>query len=266
MKYFLFLLLVVLFSCSNYNEQKLSVIRSGDGIKFDLSTAIDSISLITLSPDTLRILRNEIFARYGYVFESKDLNNYFSQFEWYESRNNNSVIIKNLSRIDEANIKLIKEIESKKNVVWDKGFVEFLSYLPQFEFPLHFRCSRLVGYKEVEIPDLIAEKYLEKFSFVYGILYRTYNEVAVIHGFVGDFLYFEIYKYNQKGEVVNKISLLPSGCCGDDAGVSVTTSGVIDKDFYIKSRTVVETWDYEIKNSKIDSTVSEAVRSLRKLL
>ena len=33
--------------------------------------------------DQLRLLRNTIYAQYGYAFKSKDLQDYFSQFNWY---------------------------------------------------------------------------------------------------------------------------------------------------------------------------------------
>ena len=35
------------------------------------------------SKETLRILRNTIYAQYGYLFNNKDLRDYFSQFDWY---------------------------------------------------------------------------------------------------------------------------------------------------------------------------------------
>ena len=38
---------------------------------------------IEYTKEELRILRNLIYAQYGYVFQSKDLRDYFSQFEWY---------------------------------------------------------------------------------------------------------------------------------------------------------------------------------------
>lgn len=38
---------------------------------------------IKYSKETLRILRNTVYAQYGYSFNSKDLKDYFSQFEWY---------------------------------------------------------------------------------------------------------------------------------------------------------------------------------------
>jgi len=35
------------------------------------------------SPEELHLLRNTIYAQYGYVFKDKNLRDYFSQFEWY---------------------------------------------------------------------------------------------------------------------------------------------------------------------------------------
>jgi len=35
------------------------------------------------SKDELKILRNMIYAQYGYVFKNKELRDYFSQFDWY---------------------------------------------------------------------------------------------------------------------------------------------------------------------------------------
>jgi hypothetical protein len=36
-----------------------------------------------LTKDDLKLLRNTIYAQYGYVFKSKDLQDYFAKFEWY---------------------------------------------------------------------------------------------------------------------------------------------------------------------------------------
>lgn len=37
----------------------------------------------TYTKDELKLLRNTIYAQYGYAFKSKDLQDYFSLFEWY---------------------------------------------------------------------------------------------------------------------------------------------------------------------------------------
>ena len=59
----------------------------------------------------LRIMRNEIFARYGYIFNTKDMKTYFNKKQWYEPSKKD--VDKYLSDLEKDNIKLIKEIEEK---------------------------------------------------------------------------------------------------------------------------------------------------------
>lgn len=57
----------------------------------------------------LRILRNEIYARHGYIFNSSDLANYFSAFNWYVPRYKN---VDNMLNTNERyNVNLIKSLE-----------------------------------------------------------------------------------------------------------------------------------------------------------
>lgn len=57
----------------------------------------------------LRIMRNYIFARHGYIFKSDDLWQYFSQYDWYTPISRN--VTKELSKIERDNIKLIEAYE-----------------------------------------------------------------------------------------------------------------------------------------------------------
>ena len=57
----------------------------------------------------LRIMRNYIFARHGYIFKSDDLRQYFSQYDWYTPISRN--VTKELSKIERDNIKLIEAYE-----------------------------------------------------------------------------------------------------------------------------------------------------------
>lgn len=63
------------------------------------------------SKEGLRILRNWIFARHGYKFNSKDLIQYFSQYPWYTPRFDN--VNSQLSEIELYNIDLIKKYEDR---------------------------------------------------------------------------------------------------------------------------------------------------------
>ena len=60
----------------------------------------------------LEILRNMIYARYGYRFKRDDLFNYFSQFAWYKPTTSDaSVAYNRMSSIEHYNIDLIKKYE-----------------------------------------------------------------------------------------------------------------------------------------------------------
>ncbi|MEH7097799.1 TcaA NTF2-like domain-containing protein [Neobacillus vireti] len=47
------------------------------------TTILTEADIANLTPEQLRLARNEIFARHGYEFKSVDLQNYFSQKSWY---------------------------------------------------------------------------------------------------------------------------------------------------------------------------------------
>ena len=67
--------------------------------------------LIGYSKEELRIMRNWIFARHGYAFKSKDLQNYFSQFDWYQPQYTDTDVSYMLTDIEKKNIELIKRYE-----------------------------------------------------------------------------------------------------------------------------------------------------------
>lgn len=60
----------------------------------------------------LRLMRNEILARHGYRFKSKDLQDWFGQQHWYKPGNNNNAIKLNI--IEQTNVQLIKSEEQSR--------------------------------------------------------------------------------------------------------------------------------------------------------
>jgi len=60
----------------------------------------------------LRLFRNDFFARYGYKFKSKDLQEYFSKFDWYKPKYDN--VDKFLTATDKEVIKYVKLLETQK--------------------------------------------------------------------------------------------------------------------------------------------------------
>jgi len=66
-------------------------------------------SLKNLNSSQLRIARNEIYARHGYIFGDDELNIYFSNKSWYVPIGNDV----NLNEIELYNIGIIKQAESE---------------------------------------------------------------------------------------------------------------------------------------------------------
>jgi len=65
--------------------------------------------IVGLTKEELRLLRNEIFARHGYIFQSEDLANHFAQFDWYTPVSSN--VFGELSAIEKANVDFLKKYE-----------------------------------------------------------------------------------------------------------------------------------------------------------
>ena len=84
-----------------------SYLSKGSSSAFDCLE--DFISIVGIfSKEDLRILRNAIYAKYGYKFHSKDLNEIFSKKEWYTP---NEYFEENFSRLDSSLLSIIKLAE-----------------------------------------------------------------------------------------------------------------------------------------------------------
>ena len=70
---------------------------------------INDFHLAALNQKELRLLRNTIYAKYGYSFKDQDLVSYFSKFPWYKSQFNE--VEKKLNDMDKQSIKKINEFE-----------------------------------------------------------------------------------------------------------------------------------------------------------
>ena len=77
---------------------------------FVCNTLLHGSELNYYDKPTLRLMRNFILARRGYVFQSKDLKEYFSKEPWYKPADSNDDI--RLSLLEKLNIELIKYREA----------------------------------------------------------------------------------------------------------------------------------------------------------
>jgi hypothetical protein len=68
--------------------------------------------LIKLTKSDLKIMRNEIFARYGYKFSTGgEMDKYFKNQDWYSGQHDN--VDKFLTDLEKENIKLMQQIENE---------------------------------------------------------------------------------------------------------------------------------------------------------
>lgn len=83
-----------------------------DGFVFPNSDSviIQPTELVGLNKTTLRIARNEIYARRGRPFVSPDLRGYFSQFSWYSPR---SDWPSDLNAVELQNVQVIRSFENR---------------------------------------------------------------------------------------------------------------------------------------------------------
>lgn len=61
----------------------------------------------------LKLMRNEIYARHGYTFQTPELQSYFHKQKWYEPLHDNEAVVKALTAIERKNVRLIKTYEEK---------------------------------------------------------------------------------------------------------------------------------------------------------
>ena len=77
-------------------------------------------SLNHLSNNELNIAYNEIFARHGHDFQSKDLKEHFSNMLWYKSIDGKQVTIEELNDVEKENVRIIKDEIEKRKVLLQK--------------------------------------------------------------------------------------------------------------------------------------------------
>lgn len=90
------------------NEYQQYLKESSSDVNYDWLSTREATSkdLANKSKEELRIMRNWIFARHGYIFKSADLAEYFGKFPWYEPTNKD--VTSKLNKIEQANVALIQ--------------------------------------------------------------------------------------------------------------------------------------------------------------
>jgi hypothetical protein len=80
------------------------------GEKELLDKYLDIFSLGKINRKQYRLIRNMIYAKYGYIFKTPDLARYFSRYDWYKPVYAN--VDNLLTAVDRYNLKIIQAFES----------------------------------------------------------------------------------------------------------------------------------------------------------
>jgi hypothetical protein len=98
----------------------LAVGYAGPGMILDKNHKLDYRWLPDYHLEDLVLLRNSVFARYGYIFKSAVLREHFSSFGWYKPDKNFSFSM--LSPLDQSNVNAILAEEAKKTAALKESF------------------------------------------------------------------------------------------------------------------------------------------------
>ncbi|MCH8887358.1 MAG: YARHG domain-containing protein, partial [SAR324 cluster bacterium] len=96
---------------SRRSGKRLAVETIGRGNLALMKKRIRRNQVAGLTKAELRIIRNTIFAQYGYRFKSKDLQAHFKRFSWYRPRKVN--LGRALTATDKFNLGLLKKAEAR---------------------------------------------------------------------------------------------------------------------------------------------------------
>ncbi len=131
-------------------------------------------SLRKLNPDELRgldspslkIMRNEIFARHGFIFRTGQMKRYFKSQAWYQRIPKNAKASSFLSETELYNVQLIKALESGKQTP-----VASISQNPKYP-PGRYPQTSLEKLTDKELADLLRQE-----------LTMMLNEIYARHGY-----------------------------------------------------------------------------------
>jgi hypothetical protein len=92
-----------------------ATVSARDLYPFTATTALGPADLGGYGPAELRIMRNEVYARHGYIFQSDDLRDYFGAMPWYQPQTADAdTVWQRMSDLERANVQAIKDAEAAR--------------------------------------------------------------------------------------------------------------------------------------------------------
>jgi len=242
---FIFIFAFLLFSSSiSYaQENKVSAFIDkfvSDEILFDNRESTEDWNatayLITLPKKDLRLVRNAIFARYGYIFKDADLREFFENKKWYRPTIKNIAEI-DLSDVDKANIEFIKSLESDPSV---ENFVQLFrkSTLP---LTMPTKSGDQTTANDDKFPPGYLIKYFQKnpllVLYPLDLVTRNSSFIAIIYmepQAAGAGLYiYTLATFTPTGKPISELRI---GIVGGDISEWSSFNAVIDDKLMIRIR------------------------------
>jgi hypothetical protein len=188
----------------------------------------------------LKIMRNEIFARYGYKFKTEEIREYFNKQKWYEPKYDD--VESKLTEIENTNIKMIKRYEDnlqkskpspkigeliekqKREIVfktpWGSGATELNHLIPEEanpEGPKSFVIDSSGNFFVLDQVNKRVQLYgrTGKHIKTIPIPAVTFSDIAIGESgnlFLLDrFVYKTVVLIDDKGNILKKIELIGKG-------------------------------------------------------
>lgn len=153
---------------------------------------LTEIEIRFLSIHGLQYMRNEIFARHGYMFNNEELKSYFGSKSWYKPRFTD--VVDKLTDIEKKNIELIVKCEEK--LYLKRPITAMMRELPLLTLPINFESNFAEGISipvDIENPDgEIEAEFASSIGgeeLLYGILPDTSQYYAVVWRSIGPGMY-----------------------------------------------------------------------------
>ena len=172
-----------------------------------LSDSLMDNDLEYISPRELRLVRNEIFARYGYRFKDAALQAYFNKQDWYKPLFDD--VEQYLTPLERANIRFIQEKEKTNTDISDEEQFHFFleiynKWHSRKQYPSMLNCKfsfrNTVPYATglFHYNDKLSLPPTERYVYLIYSAFGGCNECTNYHF---------IHQFNKKGELLNKFYL-----------------------------------------------------------
>ncbi|WP_430816593.1 YARHG domain-containing protein [Carboxylicivirga sp. RSCT41] len=226
--------------------------ETGEPIQLSKKLIESEVDLRLLSMSDLRLLRNEIYARKGYVFKSKELTLHFKKFQWYKPKYEGNEIDNYLNEIDKSNINWIVDIENyvRPGKLFEERkkslrFVDFLEILPEIKLPSgpeNWSSAKIKSEIDQNVTlQALWDKY-DKYGSTFGKISLTDSLFAIGINYASDFYNYTTFLFVNKedqelGRKQLPLSFISTADNFDDMNIIVKDTAVIE---YYRDVTITE--------------------------